>query len=222
MITASRAPSSTPQQPMSGDLGSTTSPTPSGSIATSSERSSSPPDCPARRLVAGPQRAAGLRGTRRRHRPARPRTRPPDPGGAPQGRHDRHHPPRTTDRPSTRPGHRRARARSSSGSTAIDSPVTLRPAWCAGSPKQRGSPSGSAPTACGTPSSRPPSMRACRSALCKRPRRTPTPGGVLRDLVVCRLIPWSTQMSGPAGSFVTRLITRELRMLWAWQPTGAG
>lgn len=60
------------------------------------------------------------------------------------------------------------------------------------------------------------------SAMCKRPRRTPTPGAFLPRPGRLSLISWSTHMLGPVGSFVTRLITRELRMLWAWQLTGAG
>jgi integrase/recombinase XerD len=53
------------------------------------------PDLPAR-----PERAAGFRGHRRRHRAPRPRPRAPDPDHHPQGRQDRHHP--------AGPAHRRA------------------------------------------------------------------------------------------------------------------
>ena len=58
-------------------------------------------------LAARPQRPAGLRGHRRRHRSARHRARPPDPGHHPQGRQESRHPARAAHRPRDRPGRRR-------------------------------------------------------------------------------------------------------------------
>ncbi len=58
-------------------------------------------------LAARPQRAAGIRGHRRRHRSPPHRTRPPDPGHHPQGQQEGPHPARAPHRPRDRPGHRR-------------------------------------------------------------------------------------------------------------------
>jgi hypothetical protein len=64
-------------------------------------------------LAARAERAAGLRGHRRRHRAPRSGTRPPDSHDYPQGRHGRHHTARAAHRPDDRPGHRRAHRRTS-------------------------------------------------------------------------------------------------------------
>ncbi len=70
------------------------------------------PACRARAdLAAGPQRAAGLRSHRRRHRGPGRRARAPDAGDHPQGRQGRHHPAGAAHRPGDRPGHRRAQRR---------------------------------------------------------------------------------------------------------------
>src|SRR5450631_4074186 len=58
-------------------------------------------------LAARAERAAGLRGHRRRHRAPGPGTWPPDADDHPQGRQGGHHPARAPHRPGNRPGHRR-------------------------------------------------------------------------------------------------------------------
>jgi hypothetical protein len=62
-------------------------------------------------LAARAERAAGLRGHRRRHRSARDRARPPYPGDHPQRRHGGHHPARPAHRTGARPGHWRPHRR---------------------------------------------------------------------------------------------------------------
>src|SRR5580692_10706973 len=57
-------------------------------------------------LAARLERAAGLRGHRRRYRAPGPGTRAPDPGHHPQGRQGRHHPARAPYRPRDRPRRR--------------------------------------------------------------------------------------------------------------------
>ena len=57
-------------------------------------------------VVAGVERAAGVRGDRRQHRSARPRTRPPHPDRGAQGRQAGHDAARATCRPGDRSGRR--------------------------------------------------------------------------------------------------------------------
>ena len=59
-------------------------------------------------LATGPERTAGLRGHRRRHRAPRPRTRTPDADDHAKGRQGRHHSAGAAHRPGDGPGHRRA------------------------------------------------------------------------------------------------------------------
>ena len=128
-------------------------------------------------LPAGAQRAAGLRSDRRRHRGPRRRARTSDAHHRAQGRQDRHHPARAAHRPRRRPGRRRTGQRPDlhRRRTASASTVTA-PAGSSGvSPAGPGSPSRSARIPCATHSLPLPSMRGCRCATSKRPRRTPTP-----------------------------------------------
>ena len=130
------------------------------------------------RLLVGVERAAGVRGDRRRHRSPRPRARPPHTPRPAQGRQDRHRSARPASRPSDRPqpSANAATGRSSSSPTAGGSTATPPGGSCDGSPGAPGSPSGSGHTRCATRSSLPRSMPVCRCATCRKPRRTLTHG----------------------------------------------